>query len=673
MAAFYEASTEVTREEFATYCKPLLEQSPTIHTLEWVPRVAHAARDEMEAAARRDGFDSFHFKAWTDTGVIRSPEAPTYFPVYFAEPLAGNEAALGFDLASNPSRLEALNRAMATGDAAATAPIEIVQDDSLQKDILIFYPIHNANKEFEGLALGIFRVGDLLQSIFQQAGSTGLEAAFFDVSANGEETLLYHYGQPEDHRKPGLQEGAGTRYAIDVAGRRWEMASRPTAAFFSARRSRYPEIVLIGAAILTLLITFYLRARVRVEFELEARVNERTRELQKARDEANTANQVKSRFLANISHEIRSPINGIIGMSDLLLATRLDAQQRKYQRLLKQSAESLLSILNDILDSSKIEAGKLEVVSEPFRLRSCTADILNFLEPQAAEQNLNLKSNIAKQVPDDLLGDAARLRQVLVNLISNALKFTESGEIQLGIELEGETDRNPLLHFFVMDTGQGIPEEKREAIFQPFTQAETSSAKALGGTGLGLTICRQLVELMGGRIWVESEIGKGSTFHFTARFGLSEGAHDDAAPAASSSDPEEAMESTRDSPAPHLLLVEDGRINQIVAVKMLKNLGHTVSVASNGREAMEKLKSARAGTFAAILMDIQMPEMDGYEVTRAIREQEKNSGDHLPIIAMTAYAMKGDREKCIEAGMDAYITKPIRPDALEAAIKKNLI
>ncbi len=672
IAAFFNASNEVTREEFSSYCSHLLEQGPMIHALEWIPRVEHGQRTAIETAARQQGFDSFHFKAWTETGTIISPEKETYFPVYFIEPLASNEGALGFDLASSPTRLEALNRALETKQAAVTAPIELVQDEGHQAGILVFYPIYGANEDLKGFALGVFRVGELIKNVIDQAGQTEIASAFFDLSATGERTLLYQHPQLSG----GSDNSSDTRNTvhslirIDVAGRTWELACSPTAAFYANHRSHYPEIVLIGATLLCLLVTIYLRSRIRTELILSARVEERTRELAKARDAANAANEGKGRFLANVSHEIRSPLTGIIGVNELLLHTHLDPQQQKYQRLLKQSAESLLSILNDILDSSKIEAGKLELVCEPFDLRSTVDDIISFLQPQALDQQLELAYVIAEDVPHTVGGDASRLRQILVNLITNALKFTKAGSIALEIHCTEHDEAQTTLQFTVIDTGFGIPEEKLKTIFQPFSQADMKAADSRSGTGLGLTICQQLVELMEGRIWVESRVGKGSSFHFTARFENAKG--DDTA--------QNRLPNHAESPgttdtrhidkAAQFLLVEDGRINQIVAVKMLKNLGYSVSVAGNGREALEKIQTAMPGTFAAILMDMQMPEMDGFELTREIRSRENQGKAHLPIIAMTAYAMKGDREKCMAAGMDAYIRKPIRHEALEKAIKK---
>jgi len=527
-------------------------------------------------------------------------------------------------------------------------------------------------------------------------------------------------------------------------------------------------------------------------------------ERKRAEDAAGTANRSKSEFLANMSHEIRTPLNGVVGMTELALGTELTAEQREYLDMVKSSGESLLTVIDDILDFSKIEAGKLTVDLIPFDLGDCLAATVKVLGSRAHVKGLELACDIHRGVPTAVIGDPSRLRQIVTNLMGNSIKFTEQGEVVLTVDVQTRTDRDAVLRFSVSDTGIGVATDQHEAIFKPFIQGDGSTTRKFGGTGLGLAISTNLVALMGGRIWLESEAGKGSTFHFTVPFDLQQGpavrsatrraqmerlrgmpvlvVDDNAvnrrileamlgrwqmtpvlagsgrdalavmrarqiagtpfplvlldaqmpemdgfsvaeeiqkdpemagatvlmlASAGQRSDgarslalgvaaylmkpvsqaellgavlaalgiagdgsdrPVELNEPSESRRPLRILLAEDNKVNQIVASRLLEKRGHAVVVVASGKEALAALDAPGSVGFDLILMDVQMPEMDGFEATAAIRAREKSTGGHLPIIAMTAHAMKGDEERCLAGGMDGYVSKPIQIDQLLATM-----
>lgn len=685
LQAYFQSAATVSREQFSSFVVNLIEKSAGIQAMEWLPRVPHDRRKTLETAAHFHGFTDFQFTVRNPSGeMVKAETRDEYYPVYYVEPFYENHKAFGFDMASNPVRAKALNAARDSGVVVLSQRITLAQEVDDRNAVLAFQPVYRRDinhdtvagrqKSIKGFVLGVFRIDDIVSTALQRLPSLeGIRVEMIDQMAPDGERLLFDNSTfVSEEQTPNT-----LFYTIDlpVQGSDWvlKFTQLPRHANLFLSLDGLTWLVLVTGLTLTLLTATILLAYMNRAEVTAILVEERTRDLkisekravrmaaesEHSQREAEIANSAKSNFLATMSHEIRTPLNGVLGMAQLLKNTPLDADQAKKVGTILSSGRTLLAIINDVLDMSKIEAGGIELEITTFSLSDLFSSVSTPFQSLADDKGIELVVIDTITGEDALMGDPVRMRQIIWNLLSNAIKFTQAGQVTLRLtdavapEQESGAVKDIAICISVEDTGTGIAKERLPHIFDAFTQEDTSITRKFGGSGLGLAIVKRLVELMDGSISAHSKLGEGTRFDVILPFNRASDAD-----AARLNRLDTANQPVDRTPL-RILVAEDNAVNAMIAETFLKQAGHTVTLAENGLEATRTFED---GVFDLVLMDIHMPEMNGIDATKKIRAT--TSGNQIPIIGLTAEAFAERHAEFRKAGMDDILTKPFTEEQL---------
>ncbi len=678
LGAFFAASDDISEAKFAAYAEHILARMPALRALQWLPRVSRSARAMHEAEAVRAGLSRYQIAESSGHEFVRAELRDVHFPIRFAAPLESNARELGFDLASCPARSGTLERASAALDHAVSPALRSGDGWTLLVALPVFQggadPFATRDSDsLTGFVAAVVQVGDLVENALVRLDDSGLDSLVLESDSEGTNVVLHAHAararaRPLDAGEIdallALRPDEAFRTAVPLGDRYLSVLSAPTAATRASLHSWAPLAALAAGWIISALVASWLSSIAGRTRRVETLVLERTAELA-------AANSAKTAFLANMSHEVRTPMTAILGYADALAERDLDEAERPaIVETIRRNGRSLLGLLDDVLDISKIESGRVHVERLPCSLVRQVEDVLSLLRGRASEKGLELSADYRFPLPAEIHSDAGRVRQILMNLVSNAIKFTESGGVRLTVWVSDVESLEPCVHVEVADDGIGIASEALARLFQPFVQADSSMTRRFGGTGLGLAISQRLAQLLGGDIAVESTLGAGSRFHLR----LDPGPLSNARMIHTLVGDERTGEAAPDPIATALrgrvLLAEDTKDTRVLLRHFLTRAGLSVEIAENGREALARALAAQAADepFDVVFMDMHMPELDGYEATRALRA----AAYERPIIALTAHAMAGEREKCLATGCDDYAAKPIDRATLLALVRRWL-
>ncbi|HEX4855649.1 MAG TPA: CHASE domain-containing protein [Limnobacter sp.] len=677
-----EVNPDISQSQFDQFTRLTLQEQNDVFALSFNLIVSEAERTAFEAhTAKLLNNPDFQIRQRGPDGqLVRAEENRMHVPVVYISPLKDNQQAVGFDIYSDKLRRQAIQQSLDTGKGAVTAPIYLVQEQTKRTGVLLMQPIFDRGVRMDeqatalGFGVAVIKVDDMIRIALDNELNSALALRVADTRASREQDLFF---QTHNWENETANQQYKWRSTIAVADREWQIELMPTAAYLEENRPLIAwGVGVLGMLFAALLQVMLLAVSGRTELvkrkvrEQTLFIQEQKQRLEATSEQANAANLAKSRFLATMSHELRTPMNGILGIAKLIQLESVTPKQKERAEIILTSGEMLLNLLNDILDISKIEAGKIEIQAQLFSPELILKDIDRLYQAQAHHKDLSLQAEWIGTPPDACIGDPGRIRQILINLVSNALKFTPKGQVRVtGEVLERKEDGAHKLRFQVEDTGIGIAHNKLGNLFQPFAQLDDSYQRRHAGSGLGLSIAKNLAELMGGEVGVNSMLDSGSRFWFTVWVRLPR--------------PDEDIKqfASRDSLARdnHILpqfrgevfVVEDDSVNQTVIQAFLAKLGVVSEHAPDGISAVKRIKEGYRPDL--ILMDIQMPGLDGYEATREIRAHEQeNSIPQIPIVALTAAAFPEERQRCFEAGMNDFLSKPVSLSELEQAIGQYL-